>query len=90
MADVFVFPSLTDTFGLVQLEANACGVPVAAYPVPGPKDVIVDGVNGSLDWDLEKAILGALKVSKRSCIKYAESHSWENCVNFFLKTLVKK
>ena len=50
-ADAFVFPSKTDTFGLVMLEAMACGTPVAAYPVTGPADVVIDGVNGALDDD---------------------------------------
>src|SRR5208283_6085978 len=61
-ADIMVFPSLTDTFGLVNLEAMACGVPVAAYPVTGPIDVIEDGVTGALDMDLASAALRALKI----------------------------
>ena len=60
-ADVMVFPSLTDTFGLVNLEAMACGVPVAAFPVTGPIDVVEDGVTGALDWDLAAAARRALK-----------------------------
>ena len=64
-ADVFVFPSLTDTFGLVLLEALACGVPVAAYPVCGPKDVITDPEAGVLSSDLREAALQALDASTR-------------------------
>src|ERR1700693_6014894 len=61
-ADIMVFPSRTDTFGLVNLEAMACGVPVAAYPVTGPIDVVEDGVTGALDFDLAAAARRALGV----------------------------
>jgi hypothetical protein len=64
-ADVLVFPSLTDTFGLVNLEAMACGVPVAAFPVTGPIDVVQDGVTGALDTDLARAARRALHRSAR-------------------------
>jgi len=67
-ADVFVFPSLTDTFGLVLLEAMACGVPVAAFPVTGPIDVVQNGERGILDTDLRKAVLGALKLDPDDCV----------------------
>jgi hypothetical protein len=66
-ADVMVFPSRTDTFGLVNLEAMACGVPVAAYPVTGPIDVIEDGVTGALDHDLKRAALRALHIDPKAC-----------------------
>ena len=66
-ADVMVFPSRTDTFGLVNLEAMACGVPVAAYPVTGPIDVIEDGVTGALDIDLSRAALRALTLDPEIC-----------------------
>lgn len=75
-ADVFVFPSLTDTFGLVMLEAMACGTPVAAYPVTGPIDVVKNGINGCLDEDLSKAIAGALQVDRESCREYASHNDW--------------
>ena len=75
-ADVFVFPSRTDTFGIVMLEANACGLPVAAYPVTGPIDVVREGVNGWLDEDLAVAAARALQVSRESCLAHARSQSW--------------
>ena len=70
-ADVFVFPSLTDTFGVVQLEALACGTPVAAFPVTGPKDVIADHPIGALDTDLRSACLRALTMSREACRNFA-------------------
>ncbi|WP_031432464.1 glycosyltransferase family 4 protein [Methylomarinum vadi] len=76
-ADVFVFPSKTDTFGLVLLEANASGLPIAAYPVPGPKDVVIQGINGHLSEDLREACMQALQLSPDNCRKIAEQYSWE-------------
>lgn len=70
-ADVFVFPSRTDTFGVVQLEALACGVPVAAYLVPGPLDAIGDHPVGCLNDDLRAACMAALAVDRRQCRAYA-------------------
>src|SRR5262249_41871072 len=70
-ADVLVFPSLTDTFGLVNLEAMACGVPVAAYPVAGPIDVVEDGVTGALHTDLATAAVRALSLEPRACRRQA-------------------
>jgi glycosyltransferase involved in cell wall biosynthesis len=75
-ADVFVFPSLTDTFGNVLLEALACGVPVAAYNVMGPKDVVAHGSVGVLGGDLRVAALAALSLSREACRSYAERFSW--------------
>jgi len=87
-ADVFVFPSLTDTFGVVQLEALACGVPVAAFPVTGPIDVIADRPVGALDHDLRSACLRALGQSRELCRDFALTHSWENCARQFINNLV--
>jgi glycosyltransferase involved in cell wall biosynthesis len=83
-ADVFVFPSRTDTFGIVMLEAMACGVPVAAYPVQGPRDVVRQGVTGVLDEDLEVAIQSALKLDASACREFAQMQSWERCTRQFL------
>jgi glycosyltransferase involved in cell wall biosynthesis len=82
-ADVFVFPSRTDTFGLVMLEALASGVPVAAYPVQGPRDVILSGRVGCLDPDLKTAIAGALKLKSGDCREYALRYSWRDCARLF-------
>jgi glycosyltransferase involved in cell wall biosynthesis len=82
-ADVFVFPSLTDTFGLVMLEALACGTPVAAYPVAGPIDVIGTAQVGVLNHDLHQACLRALRLSRQKARAYAETFSWDKSVAQF-------
>ncbi len=81
---MFVFPSLTDTFGVVQLAALACGIPIAAYPVTGPKDVVGDHPVGVLHEDLREACLGALKISKDACRAFALTRSWENSARQFI------
>lgn len=85
--DVFVFPSLTDTFGLVMLEAMACGLPVAAFPVAGPKDVVREGEVGALDWDLAKAVERAVALPRADCRLYAQNFSWEAATRQFLANL---
>jgi glycosyltransferase involved in cell wall biosynthesis len=87
-ADVLVFPSLTDTFGLVNLEAMACGVPVAAFPVTGPIDVVKDGVTGALDRDLGRAAKRALGLDPGACRAYALQSSWSACTREFEANLV--
>ena len=89
-ADVFVFPSRTDTFGLVILEALACGTPVAAYDVTGPKDVLAGATEpiGALGEDLRAAALAALNADRAACRAYAERHSWRACAELFASHLV--
>lgn len=85
--DVFVFPSLTDTFGVVLLEAMACGLPVTAFPVTGPVDVVQPGRTGVLDQDLREAVLGALALDRAPCVAYARSHSWRAATDMFVSLL---
>jgi glycosyltransferase involved in cell wall biosynthesis len=87
-ADVFVFPSRTDTFGLVMLESMACGTPVAAYPVTGPIDVVEDGATGILSDDLRFAALAALDIDRRRCRSHALERTWEKATQQFLSHLV--
>ncbi|MFO1152466.1 MAG: glycosyltransferase family 1 protein [Rhodospirillales bacterium] len=86
-ADVFVFPSRTDTFGLVLLEALASGVPVAAYPVQGPLDVIDGQPAGALDRDLGRAVERALAIPADICIAHARRYSWDASAGQFLANL---
>lgn len=87
-ADVFVFPSLTDTFGLVLLEALASGVPVAAFPVPGPLDVVGTTGPGVLDTDLRKACLAALAIDRDRCVAHARRFSWRACAEIALAEFI--
>jgi glycosyltransferase involved in cell wall biosynthesis len=89
-ADVFVFPSKTDTFGLVILEALAAGVPVAAYEVTGPKDILGESTVpvGAVSDDLGKAALEALQIDRAACRAHAETYSWTACAERFLDNLV--
>ena len=86
-ADAFVFPSRTDTFGLVLIEAMACGTPVAAYPVVGPIDVVQDARAGILHQDLAVAAMAALQLD-RSCVRrYGEGFSWAVATAQFVANL---
>jgi glycosyltransferase involved in cell wall biosynthesis len=88
-ADVFVFPSLTDTFGLVLLEALASGVPVAAYPVSGPLDVIGTAPVGVLSDDLQSACLTARDIPRQACRDFALKHSWEMSARAFVDNVLR-
>ncbi len=87
LADVFVFPSRTETFGLVVLEALACGIPVAAYDEMGPKDIITQGKDGYLSEDLRDAALKCLMLSRDVCRATALKYSWEHSTDEFLKNI---
>lgn len=87
--DVFVFPSITETFGLVVIEALACGIPVAAHKVMGPKDIITQGVDGFLGKDLKKAALQCLKLSREACRQKALLFSADRSFESFFKIMLK-
>lgn len=89
--DVFVFPSKTDTFGMVLIEALSCGLPVAAYPVTGPSEIVENGINGYLDNDLKTACLKCLNlIGERNKIsEHSKKWSWENTTNIFIENMVE-
>jgi glycosyltransferase involved in cell wall biosynthesis len=89
-ADLLVFPSRTDTFGLVMLEAMACGTPVAAYPVTGTKDVVSNGMNGWLDDDLQNAVQQALQVDRAGCRDFACHNDWRVIAGKLAESLVDR
>ena len=86
-ADVFVFPSFTDTFGLVILEAAACGTPVAGFVAPGPQDILPGTGAGIVNEDLQKACLEALKLNREDARALAERYSWRACAEDFRRNL---
>ncbi len=87
-ADVLVFPSMTDTFGNVMIEAMACGTPVAAYPVTGPVDVLTDPGAGALDADLDVAVLRALSLDRADALAHGTRFTWQHATNQFASWLV--
>jgi glycosyltransferase involved in cell wall biosynthesis len=88
-ADVFVFPSKTDTFGLVLLEALASGVPVAAFPVTGPRDVIGNAPVGVLSDDLRQACMSALNISPQACLAFASRQTWTASAGAFIDNVTR-
>jgi glycosyltransferase involved in cell wall biosynthesis len=87
-ADVMVFPSRTDTFGLVMLEAMACGTPVAAYDAPSPLDVVEHGITGMIADELEDAVASAMSLDRHGVQQGSMRYSWETCANMFESWLV--
>ena len=88
-AACFVFPSLTDTFGIVLIEALACGTPLAGFNVTGPKDIVIEGVNGSLDdKNLENAVKRALQVDRTSTFNSSKTYTWDTVAEQFVNSLV--
>ena len=86
-SDVFVFPSKTDTFAIVICESLSCGTPVAAFPVPGPKDIFKDSEINCLDEDLEKSAMKALKVEREKCLEYSKNFTWDKTAEIFINNI---
>ena len=87
-AEVFVFPSQWETFGIVMIEAMACGTPVAAYPCQGPKDVVEEGVTGCMNWDLRQAVEDCLSLDRKRVLKGSRRWTWERAWAIFRDNLV--
>jgi len=88
-AEVFVFPSMWETFGIVMIESMACGTPVAAFPCDGPKDVIEQGVTGFMNESLSDAIDGCLQLNRDRTLKGSKKWSWDNAWHTFRDNLIK-
>lgn len=88
-ADVFVFPSRADTFGIVMIEAMSVGTPVAAYPVPGPQDVIRPGITGVMDFDLARAVRRCLALDREQIRQDSQRWTWLSCWQIFRENLIR-
>lgn len=88
-ADVFVFPSKSDTFGVVMIEALACGLPIAAYNVTGPRDIVIDGVNGVLGDDLAESVVRCLKLDQAMIYQTSKKWTWKSATDIFEDNLLK-
>ena len=86
-ADLFVFPSKTDTFGIVLLESIACGTPLLTYYEPGPKEVIEQGVNGIMTDNLQKDFNNAISLDRKKVYESSKKWTWEKCTSMFLNSL---
>lgn len=89
-ADVMVFPSKSDTFGLVMIESMRCGTPVAAYPVTGPIDVIKNGQNGYMNDDLKQACLDCLEINPKTVVENSKQYTWKAATDRFVEALVRR
>ena len=87
-SDIFVFPSLSDTFGVVLIESLACGTPIATYPVTGPKSVVKEGINGSMNECLTTAVANCLYLNRKAVYDTSMVYTWERCKDIFLENLI--
>ena len=87
-ADIFVFPSTNDTFGVVLIESIASGTPIATYPVTGPKSIVIEGVNGSMDENLTVAVANCLDIDRKAVYDTSKQYTWERCKEIFLENLI--
>lgn len=88
VGDVSIFPSRTDTFGLAIIEALACGLPVAAYNVQGPRNILTNGYDGFMGDDLQASALNCLKIDRANCVETAKRYGWDQAVTKFLENLI--